>query len=115
VRTWFAVGYSSALRSGCEVRFISFVPEAKPHCQLVLLNPHTGNIVTRFANGKPSTEPFDDPGDIVVDGQLKADEFIPLNPVLAGRLAAIEAAQLVRESRLSALAAAIKDAEEAGQ
>lgn len=53
-------------RSGCPVKFIAYIPEAKPHCQLVLLNPATGNTVTRFANGKASTEPYDEPGDILV-------------------------------------------------
>ncbi|AIV77119.1 hypothetical protein [Burkholderia pseudomallei] len=53
-------------RSGCDVKFIAYSPEAKPHCQLVLLNPSTGNIVTRYANGKGSTEPYDEPGDILV-------------------------------------------------
>lgn len=53
-------------RSGCDVRFIAYSPEAKPHCQLVLLNPATGNIVTRYANGKASDEPHNDPGDILV-------------------------------------------------
>ncbi|WP_175722313.1 hypothetical protein [Burkholderia ambifaria] len=53
-------------RSGCDVKFIAYSPEAKPHCQLVLLNPSTGNIVTRYANGKASDEPHNDPGDILV-------------------------------------------------
>lgn len=43
-------------RSGCNVKFIAYSREAKPHCQLVLLNPTTGNIVTRYANGKASDE-----------------------------------------------------------
>ncbi|WP_232490592.1 hypothetical protein [Burkholderia ubonensis] len=53
-------------RSGCDVKFIAYSLEAKPHCQLVLLNPSTGNIVTRYANGKASDEPHNDPGDILV-------------------------------------------------
>ncbi|WP_244137257.1 hypothetical protein [Burkholderia pyrrocinia] len=53
-------------RSGCDVKFIAYSPDAKPHCQLVLLNPSTGNIVTRYANGKASDEPHNDPGDILV-------------------------------------------------
>ncbi|QMV32570.1 hypothetical protein KMB83_gp50 [Ralstonia phage Anchaing] len=53
-------------RSGCPVKFVAYVPEAKPHCQLVLLNPATGNVVTRYANGKSSEEPYDEPGDILV-------------------------------------------------
>ncbi|WP_232078732.1 hypothetical protein [Burkholderia multivorans] len=53
-------------RSGCDVKFIAYAPEAKPHCQLVLLNPTTGNIVTRYANGKASDEPHNDPGDILL-------------------------------------------------
>jgi hypothetical protein len=53
-------------RSGCAVKFIAYSPEAKPHCQLVLLNPSTGNVVTRYANGKASDEPHNDPGDILV-------------------------------------------------
>ncbi|MCD9228624.1 hypothetical protein ACPPTR_08985 [Ralstonia pseudosolanacearum] len=53
-------------RSGCAVRFVALVPEAKPHCQLVLLNPATGNVVTRYANGKGSEEPYDEPGDILL-------------------------------------------------
>lgn len=51
-------------RSGCDVRFVAYIPDAKPHCQLVLLNPQTGNVVTRYANGKSSTEPYAEPGDI---------------------------------------------------
>ncbi|EET06228.1 hypothetical protein BURPS1710A_1852 [Burkholderia pseudomallei 1710a] len=53
-------------RSGCAVKFIAYSPDAKPHCQLVLLNPSTGNIVTRYASGKASDEPHNDPGDILV-------------------------------------------------
>ncbi|KVR95905.1 hypothetical protein WK28_01885 [Burkholderia vietnamiensis] len=53
-------------RSGCEVKFVAYVKDAKPHCQLVLLNPATGNVVTRYANGKSSTETHDEPGDILV-------------------------------------------------
>lgn len=53
-------------RSGCDVKFVAYSPEAKPHCQLVLLNPATGNIVTRYANGKACDEPHNDPGDILV-------------------------------------------------
>ncbi|CAI8960291.1 hypothetical protein [Burkholderia ambifaria] len=53
-------------RSGCDVKFIAYSPDARPHCQLVLLNPSTGNIVTRYANGKASDEPHSDPGDILV-------------------------------------------------
>ena len=53
-------------RSGCDVRFVAYIPDAKPHCQLVLLNPATGNVVTRFANGKASTEPYAEPGDILI-------------------------------------------------
>ncbi|KVQ06875.1 hypothetical protein WK00_08960 [Burkholderia ubonensis] len=53
-------------RSGCDVKFVAYSPEAKPHCQLVLLNPSTGNIVTRYANGKASDEPHNDPGDILL-------------------------------------------------
>ncbi|CAB3697605.1 hypothetical protein LMG3458_02472 [Achromobacter deleyi] len=59
-------GYPLKFRSGCPVKFIAYIPEAKPHCQLVLLNPATGNTVTRYANGKASTEPYDEPGDILV-------------------------------------------------
>lgn len=55
-------------RSGCAVRFVAYVPEAKPHCQLILLNPATGNVVTRYANGKGSEEPYDEPGDILLAG-----------------------------------------------
>jgi hypothetical protein len=55
-------------RSGCEVKFVAYVKDAKPHCQLVLLNPATGNVVTRYANGKSSTETYDEPGDILVVG-----------------------------------------------
>lgn len=53
-------------RSGCAVEFVAYVPKAKPHCQLVLLNPATGNVVTRCANGKSSEEPYDEPGDILL-------------------------------------------------
>ncbi|MGA4005331.1 hypothetical protein ACI2US_03055 [Ralstonia nicotianae] len=53
-------------RSGCAVKFVAYVPKAKPHCQLVLLNPATGNVVTRYANGKGSEEPYDEPGDILL-------------------------------------------------
>ncbi len=53
-------------RSGCAVEFVAYVPKAKPHCQLVLLNPATGNVVTRYANGKGSEEPYDEPGDILL-------------------------------------------------
>lgn len=59
-------GQALKFRSGCPVKFIAYIPEAKPHCQLVLLNPATGNTVTRYANGKASTEPYDEPGDILV-------------------------------------------------
>lgn len=59
-------GHALKFRSGCAVKLIAYVPEAKPHCQLVLLNPATGNTVTRYANGKGSTEPYDEPGDIIV-------------------------------------------------
>lgn len=55
-------------RSGCEVKFVAYVPDAKPHCQLVLLNPATGNVVTRYANGKSSEEPYSEPGDILNAG-----------------------------------------------
>jgi len=53
-------------RSGCSVEFVAYAPKAKPHCQLVLLNPATGNVVTRYANGKSSEEPYAEPGDIMV-------------------------------------------------
>ncbi|QIK20207.1 hypothetical protein G7968_07655 [Ralstonia solanacearum] len=53
-------------RSGCAVEFVAYAPKAKPHCQLVLLNPATGNVVTRYANGKGSEEPYDEPGDILL-------------------------------------------------
>jgi len=53
-------------RSGCAVTFVAYEPNAKPHCQLILLNPATGNIVTRYANGKSSDEPYAEPGDILV-------------------------------------------------
>ncbi|CAH0444304.1 hypothetical protein LMG10661_00783 [Ralstonia syzygii subsp. syzygii] len=53
-------------RSGCAVEFVAYVPKAKPHCQLVLLNPATGNVVTRYASGKGSGEPYDEPGDILL-------------------------------------------------
>lgn len=59
-------GKALKFRSGCDVRFIAYSTDAKPHCQLVLLNPSTGNIVTRYANGKASDEPHNDPGDILV-------------------------------------------------
>lgn len=58
-------GAALKFRSGCAVKFVAYVKEAKPHCQLVLLNPETGNVVTRYANGKSSTEPFAEPGDIL--------------------------------------------------
>jgi hypothetical protein len=60
-------GKKLRFRSGCEVRFVAYVPDAKPHCQLVLINPATGNIVTRYANGKSSEEPYSEPGDILVE------------------------------------------------
>lgn len=53
-------------RSGCAVTFVAYEPRAKPHCQLILLNPATGNIVTRYANGESSEEPYAEPGDILV-------------------------------------------------
>ena len=59
-------GAALKFRSGCDVQFVAHAPAAKPHCQLVLLNPSTGNIVLRYANGKGSTEPYDEPGDIVL-------------------------------------------------
>ncbi|MEX3629902.1 MAG: hypothetical protein VB138_10910 [Burkholderia sp.] len=59
-------GAALKFRSGCDVKFIAYAPDAKPHCQLVLLNPSTGNIVTRYANGKASDEPHNDPGDILL-------------------------------------------------
>jgi hypothetical protein len=60
------MGKPLKFRSGCTVKFVSYVPDAKPHCQLVLLNPSTGNVVTRYANGKSSTETYDEPGDILI-------------------------------------------------
>lgn len=59
-------GHPLKFRSGCTVQFVAFVKAAKPHCQLVLLNPATGNVVTRYANGKGSEEPYDEPGDILL-------------------------------------------------
>ncbi len=59
-------GLPLKFRSGCAVRFVAYVLDAKPHCQLVLLNPATGNVVTRYANGKSSEEPYDEPGDILL-------------------------------------------------
>lgn len=59
-------GAALKFRSGCDVKFIAYAPDAKPHCQLVLLNPSTGNIMTRYANGKASDEPHNDPGDILL-------------------------------------------------
>jgi len=44
-------------RSGCDVQFVAYCPEAKPHCQLVLLNP---------ATGKGSDEPHNEPGDVLI-------------------------------------------------
>lgn len=58
-------GRKLKFRSGCEVVFVAYVPSAKPHCQLVLLNPSTGNVVTRYPNGKASTETVPEPGDIL--------------------------------------------------
>lgn len=52
-------------RSGGEVKFVAYAPDAKPHCQLVLLSIATGNIVLRYANGKGSDEPYSEPGDIL--------------------------------------------------
>lgn len=52
-------------RSGCAVKFVAYVPDAKPHCQLVLLNVATGNVVLRYASGKGSDEPYNEPGDIL--------------------------------------------------
>jgi hypothetical protein len=60
-------GKALKFRSGCVVKFVAYVPDAKPHCQLVLLNPATGNVVTRYANGKSSEEPYSEPGDILVE------------------------------------------------
>ncbi|OAI80554.1 hypothetical protein RSP799_07135 [Ralstonia solanacearum] len=60
------MGKPLKFRSGCAVTFVAFVKDAKPHCQLVLLNPATGNVVTRYANGKGSEEPYDEPGDILL-------------------------------------------------
>jgi len=62
-------GSKLRFRSGCEVKFIAHVPDAKPHCRLVLLNPATGNIVTRYESGKSADEPIghSDPGDILMD------------------------------------------------
>ncbi|WP_247537469.1 hypothetical protein [Ralstonia pseudosolanacearum] len=60
------LGHPLKFRSGCTVQFVAFVKAAKPHCQLVLLNPATGNVVTRYANGKGSEEPYDEPGDILL-------------------------------------------------
>jgi hypothetical protein len=56
-------------RSGCDVKFVAYVADAKPHCQLILLNPATGNVVTRYANGKSSEEPYSEPGDIILKEQ----------------------------------------------
>lgn len=63
---FLAAGGKLKFRSGCDVKFVAYVPDAKPHCQLVLLNPQTGNVVTRYANGKGTTEQYDEPGDILV-------------------------------------------------
>lgn len=60
------MGKPLRFRSGCDVRLVAYIPDAKPHCQLVLLNPQTGNVVTRYANGKASTEPYTEPGDILI-------------------------------------------------
>lgn len=60
------LGAPLKFRSGCDVTFVAYVKDAKPHCQLVLLNPATGNVVTRYANGKSSTETYGEPGDILV-------------------------------------------------
>lgn len=63
------LGFPLKFRSGCPVKFIAYVPDAKPHCQLVLLNPGTGNIVTRYANGRADDEPQEhqNPGDILIN------------------------------------------------
>lgn len=63
---FLAAGGKLKFRSGCDVKFVAYVPNAKPHCQLVFLNPQTGNVVTRYADGKGSTETYDEPGDILV-------------------------------------------------
>lgn len=63
---FLASGGKLKFRSGCAVTFVAYVPDAKPHCQLVLLNPSTGNVVTRYANGNSSDEAHDEPGDILV-------------------------------------------------
>lgn len=62
-------GAKLKFRSGCDVQFIAYVPGAKPHCQLVLLNPGTGNIVTRYATGRADDEPQEhaNPGDILIN------------------------------------------------
>lgn len=61
-------GYKLKFRSGCDVVFVAYVPSAKPHCRLVLLNPSTGNVVTRYENGRADDEPHEhaNPGDILV-------------------------------------------------
>lgn len=61
-------GAKLKFRSGCDVVFIAYVPDAKPHCRLVLLNPGTGNIVTRYENGRADDEPqaHQNPGDILI-------------------------------------------------
>lgn len=62
-------GAKLKFRSGCDVVFIAYVPSAKPHCRLVLLNPGTGNIVTRYENGRADDEPqaHQNPGDILIN------------------------------------------------
>ncbi|QVE65546.1 hypothetical protein [Ralstonia phage vB_RsoP_BMB50] len=62
-------GAKLKFRSGCDVVFIAYVPSAKPHCRLVLLNPGTGNIVTRYENGRADDEPqaHANPGDILIN------------------------------------------------
>ena len=60
------LGASLKFRSGCAVKFVAYIRDAKPHCQLVLLNPATGNVVTRYATGKPTDEPHNEPGDILL-------------------------------------------------
>jgi photosystem II stability/assembly factor-like uncharacterized protein len=58
-------GKALKFRSGCAVKFVAYVPDAKPHCQLVLLSAN-GNVFYRYANGKTSEEPINDPGDVLV-------------------------------------------------
>lgn len=60
-------GHPLQFRSGCQCFFVAYVPEAKPHCQLVIRTTN-GQITYRFKDGHllKRDDPWDDTGDILL-------------------------------------------------